>query len=49
MFAFWADGIAYVVAVMSAEGSVWASGTENWCAGGSDLGRLVGWARDENP
>ncbi len=49
MFGFWDDGIAYAVAVMSAFGNVWASGFENWCSGGSDLGRTVKQARDENP
>jgi V8-like Glu-specific endopeptidase len=48
MFGTWDDG-PYVVAVMSSHGVVWASGTENWCSGGSDLGRLVKQARDENP
>jgi V8-like Glu-specific endopeptidase len=48
MFGFWDDG-AYAVAVMSAYGNVWASGLENWCSGGSDLGRVVRQARDENP
>lgn len=49
MFAFWDDNIAYAVAVISSEGEVFASGDENWCAGGSDLGRTVKQARDENP
>lgn len=40
MFAFW-GGAPYVVAVVSAEGSVYASGDENWCSGGSDLPSLV--------
>ena len=48
MFAWW-DGMPYAVAVMSAYGNVWASGNENWCSGGSDLGRIVRRARDENP
>jgi hypothetical protein len=48
MFGFWDDG-PYAVAVMSAFGNVWASGFENWCSGGSDLGRVVKQARDENP
>lgn len=48
MFAWW-DGVPYAVAVMSAHGNVWASGNENWCSGGSDLGRIVRRARDENP
>ena len=48
MFGFWGEG-AYAVAVMSAEGSVWASGNENWCSGGTDLDRIVRLARDENP
>jgi V8-like Glu-specific endopeptidase len=50
MFAWWpGDDIPYVVAVMSAHGTVWASGFENWCSGGSDLLRIVRLARDENP
>lgn len=49
MFGYWDDEVPDVVAVVSAHGSVWASGTENWCAGGTDLGRLVRQARDENP
>lgn len=40
MFGFWPDS-PYVVAVVSAEGQVFVSGTENWCSGGSDLTRLV--------
>lgn len=54
MFGFWDEGsppqsIPYAVAVMSAYGNVWASGNENWCSGGSDLGSIVKQARDENP
>jgi V8-like Glu-specific endopeptidase len=49
MFAFWDDNIAYAVAVVSSAGAVFFSGDENWCAGGSDLGRTVKQARDENP
>ena len=48
VFALWPDG-SYVVAVVSAEGTVWASGLENWCSGGSDLPRLVHLARTEDP
>jgi V8-like Glu-specific endopeptidase len=48
IFGFWDDG-AFAVAVISSEGSVWASGAENWCSGGSDLDRLVAQARNENP
>lgn len=48
MFGMWDDG-PYVVAVLSAHGSVWASGTENWCSGGSDLTRLVRIARQDHP
>lgn len=48
MFAFWDDG-PYVVAVVSAEGVIFASGTENWCAGGSNLTRLVNFARSADP
>jgi V8-like Glu-specific endopeptidase len=48
MFGFWDDG-AYAVAVISSEGSVFLSGDENWCSGGTDLDRLVAQARSENP
>ena len=48
MFGIW-DGGAYVVAVISAQGSVWFSGAENWCAGGTDLDRLVSIARSDHP
>jgi hypothetical protein len=48
MFAVWSDG-RYVVAVMSAEGTVFASGLENWCSGGSDLPRLINIARSDFP
>ena len=48
MFGFW-DGLAYVVAVTSAEGVIFASGTENWCSGGSDLNRLIAIAREDHP
>ena len=48
MFGMW-DGIAYVVAVISSHGSVFLSGTENWCSGGSDLSRLIGIARQDHP
>jgi len=48
MFAFWDDG-PYVVAVVSAEGNIFASGTENWCSGGSDLTSLVSQARAGDP
>ncbi|MET7368781.1 trypsin-like peptidase domain-containing protein [Streptomyces sp. NPDC005566] len=48
MFAKWAEG-NFVVSVVSAVGSVWASGLENWCSGGNDLTRLVKIARAENP
>ncbi len=52
MFGQWQEGPnlnPYVVAVVSAQGAVWFSGDENWCSGGTDLGRLVKQARDENP
>ena len=49
IFGTWADNIAYAVAVISAVGEIWFSGVENWCSGGSDLGRTVKQARDENP
>jgi V8-like Glu-specific endopeptidase len=48
MFRFWADG-PYVVAVASAVGDIFLSGTENWCAGGSDLTSLVSQARSGDP
>ena len=48
MFGRWKDG-RYVVAVMSSEGTVFASGMENWCSGGSDLTRLVRKARTDFP
>jgi len=48
MFGFWSDG-PYVVAVMSAVGNIFLSGTENWCAGGSDLTRLLINARNSDP
>jgi hypothetical protein len=41
--------IERVVAVVSSTGEVFASGDENWCAGGVDLDRIVRQARDENP
>jgi V8-like Glu-specific endopeptidase len=49
MFAFFDDNNPYVVAVVSSAGEVFASGDENWCAGGVDLDRIVRRARDENP
>jgi V8-like Glu-specific endopeptidase len=49
MFAFWDDGLPYVVAVVSAEGNIFASGMENWCSGGSDLTALVLQARAGHP
>ncbi|HRD61014.1 MAG TPA: trypsin-like peptidase domain-containing protein [Nocardioides sp.] len=51
-FGMWNEGgtqIAYAVAVVSAEGEIFLSGNENWASGGSDLGRIVRQARDENP
>jgi hypothetical protein len=48
MFGVWDDGTR-VVAVVSAEGNIFASGTENWCSGGSDLNRLVRIARQDHP
>jgi V8-like Glu-specific endopeptidase len=48
MFGFWGD-IPYVVAVVAASGEVFASGTENWCSGGSDLTRMVNQARADDP
>ncbi len=48
MFGFW-DNAPFVVAVVSSSGEVFASGDENWCAGGVDLDRIVRRARDENP
>ncbi|WP_226617769.1 serine protease [Cytobacillus firmus] len=46
MFAFW-DNDPKVVAVVSAVGNIFASGTENWCSGGSDLTALIRKAREE--
>jgi hypothetical protein len=48
MFGFWSNG-PYVVAVASAVGNIFLSGTENWCAGGSDLPSLVNHARSSDP
>lgn len=48
MFTFWEDG-PYVVAVISAQGTFVLSGDENWCAGGTDLTRLVHLARAGDP
>jgi V8-like Glu-specific endopeptidase len=48
IFGFWAD-VPYVVAVMAAQGSVYASGIENWCSGGNLLTRLVNHARSNDP
>ena len=45
----WFGNSPDVVAVVSSEGSVWASGQENWCSGGDDLTRLVGQARRDVP
>jgi hypothetical protein len=44
IFAFWPDGIPYVVAVVSAE-----SDDNNYCAGGSWLGKLIQEARSIDP
>jgi V8-like Glu-specific endopeptidase len=44
IFAFWPDGFPYVVAVVSAEG-----GGDNYCAGGSWLGKLIQEARSNDP
>jgi V8-like Glu-specific endopeptidase len=49
VFGVWADGIAYVVAVVSSNGAVFLSGAENWCSGGSDLNRLIRIARQDHP
>jgi V8-like Glu-specific endopeptidase len=48
LFAFWEDG-PYVVAVVSAQGTYFLSGDENWCSGGSDMTRLVSQARSDDP
>lgn len=45
MFATWDDG-PYTVAVMSSDDP---PENENWCAGGSDILRLVNAARSEHP
>lgn len=48
LFAFWSDG-PYVVAVVSAQGTYFLSGDENWCSGGSDMTKLVNHARSNDP
>lgn len=48
MFGFWDTG-PYVVAVVSAFGSIFLSGDENWCSGGSALTQLVNNARSLFP
>ncbi|ACA15818.1 hypothetical protein M446_1300 [Methylobacterium sp. 4-46] len=48
MFGFWSDG-PFVVAVVSAVGNVFLTGTENYCSGGSDLTSLVSQARSGDP
>ncbi len=48
MFGYF-NGSPDVVAVMSSVGSVFASGTENWCAGGTWLTQLVTKARAGDP
>jgi len=48
LFAFWDDG-PYAVAVVSAQGTYFLSGDENWCSGGSDMTRLVSHARSNDP
>lgn len=47
LFGFWDDG-PYVVSVVSAHGTFFLSGDENWCAGGSYLTKLVRHARQED-
>jgi V8-like Glu-specific endopeptidase len=47
LFTFWEDG-PYVVAVVSAEGTYFVSGDENWCSGGDDMTRLVTYARSSD-
>jgi V8-like Glu-specific endopeptidase len=44
VFAFWPDGVPYVVAVISA-----GDNGDNYCAGGSWLPKLVREARDADP
>lgn len=48
MFGFWSDE-PYVVAVASGVGNIFLSGDDNWCAGGSNLPRLVNEARNSDP
>ena len=48
LFAFWDDG-PYVVSVVSAQGTFFLSGDENWCSGGSDMTKLVKHARLVDP
>lgn len=47
-FAWW-DNLPYVVAVVSAEGTIPILGTDNWASGGNDLTRLVNQARSDFP
>lgn len=48
MFGFWDDGV-FAVAVISGGSDGFPLGRNNWCAGGSDLTRLVKWTRDRHP
>jgi V8-like Glu-specific endopeptidase len=48
LFGFW-DGKPYVVAVVSAQGTYFLSGDENWCSGGNDMTRLVNHAIANDP
>lgn len=47
-FGWWGND-PYAVAVVSSEATSWPAGRENWCAGGSDLSRLVAQARRDFP
>lgn len=48
VFGFW-DGKPSVVAVVSAQGTYFLSGDENWCSGGNDMTRLVNHAIANDP
>ena len=47
IFGFWRDGPS-VVATVSAQGTYFLSGRENWCSGGTALTRLVNHARAQD-
>jgi hypothetical protein len=43
------SGMPYVVAVVSSHGTLFLSGEENWCSGGSLLSQLIRYGRDKYP